>query len=166
MKKSILAAAVFATAAFAAPSIHAQAPTTVIAAADVGVTVPINAYLNLSTSSISIPQPTAADVATGLSKPAVVTMSFGSNGTIALGYQFTGGGNMTGTGGNQVGVGNLRLSVDGGPSEPMAEFNNAWRSGIAPGEYTESLAFALALNWRVKPDTYSAPWEVVLVAND
>jgi hypothetical protein len=165
MKRSSLAAILLSAAGLASAPVHAQSNVTVTAAADVEIVVPINAYLNLSSSNISIPQPTAADVAAGISKPAIVTMSYGSNGTIALGYQFTGGSFMTGTGGNQVAIGALRLSMDGGPNEQMAEFNHTWRGGIAPGDYTESLAIALALNWSVKPDQYSAPWEVILVAN-
>jgi hypothetical protein len=163
-RRSLTAALALAVAVAGAPA-HGQS-ITVTAAADIGVTVPINGYLNLSTTSISIPQPTAADVAAGISKPALITMSYGSNGTIALGYHFTAGlPHMTGAGGNQVAIGRLRLSVDGGAPEEMAEFNNAWRGGIAPGDYTETLAIALRLDYSVKPDTYSAPWEVVLTAN-
>lgn len=165
MKRRSLTAALALAAAVAAAPAHGQSSTTVTASADVGIEVPINAYLNLSTSNISIPQPTAADVAAGISKPAVVTMSYGSNGTIGLGYQFTGGGHLTGAAGNIIALGRLRLSVDGGPMEQMAEFNHAWRGGIAPGDYTETLAIALNLDYSVKPDTYTAPLEVIVTAN-
>lgn len=166
MKRRSLTAALALAAMVAAAPAHGQSNTTVTASADIGVAVPINAYINLSTSNISIPRPTAADVAAGISQPAVITMNYGSNGTIALGYQFTAGNAfLTGQGGNQIAIGRLRLSVDGGPNEEMAEFKHAWRGGIAPGDYTETLAIALHLDYSVKPDSYSAPWEVILTAN-
>jgi hypothetical protein len=167
MKTWSLTAAAFAlVATLASAPAHAQSGWTTSASADIGAAVPVNAYLNLSSSTISIPQPTAADVAAGVSKPAVITMSYGSNGTIALGYEFTGGTPfLTGAAGNQIPINRLRLSVDGGPSEEMSEFKAAWRGGIAPGDHAETLAIALALDYSVKPDTYSVPWEVILTAN-
>ncbi|HEU4559425.1 MAG TPA: hypothetical protein VFS20_16320 [Longimicrobium sp.] len=137
------------------------------ASADISAAVPINAYLNLSTSTITIPQPTAADVSAGMSKPAVVTLSYGANAPISLGYRFTTGPNLTGAQtGTPLSVGRLRLAVDGGPAEVMPEFMNAWRSGIPAGDHTETLSLALALDYSVKPDQYGgATLEFTLTAN-
>jgi hypothetical protein len=151
-------------AALAAPAL-AHAQRSVSASADVGVSIPINAYVNLSSSSISIPAPTAADVAAGVSKPGYITLSYGSNGTMALGYEFTSGGNLQGAGGNAtLGLGRLRLSVDGGAPETMAWYGNQWRDGIPAGDHVETLAFTLGLDYSVKPDVYSATWQVTLSA--
>lgn len=164
MKNPVLAAVLTLAAALATVPAHAQ--NSASASADLGVTVPINAYINLSSSTITIPQPTAADIAAGISRPATITMSYGSNGTIALAYQFTSGARLAGASSDAaVSLGSLRLSVDGGASEVMAEYNNAWRGGIAPGDHTETLAFSLALDYRVKPEQYSGTWQVTLTAN-
>jgi len=165
MKKPVLAA-VLSLAAAALATLPAHAQNTASASADLGVTVPVNAYINLSSSTITIPQPTAADVAAGISKPATITMSYGSNGTIALGYMFTTGPRLAGASSDAaVSLSSLRLSVDGGASEVMAQYNNAWRGGIAPGDHVETLAFSLALDYRVKPEQYSGTWQVTLTAN-
>lgn len=151
-------------AILAAPALgHAQ--STVSASTDVGVSVPINAYVNLSSSSIVIPQPTAADVAAGVSKPATVTLSYGSNGTIALGYQFTNPYLAAAGSGSNIPVSRLNLSVDGGTPDQMGQYMANWRGGIAPGDHVETLAFTLDLDYSVKPDQYSATWQVTLSAN-
>lgn len=145
-----------------APAAHAQ--NRVDQRAEVAVTVPVNAYLSLSASSVTIPTPTAADVAAGRSRPATIAMNYGSNGLIALSYRFVSGGALIGASGSMYAVGNLLLSVDGGPEESMAEYNEAWRSNIPAGEYSEALSITMPLRWNVKPDSYSGVWEATIVA--
>lgn len=168
MKQASLIAVAVAVAAAALATAPASGQTRFLtASADISATVPINAYLNLSASTITIPQPTAADVAAGITQPAVVTLSYGANAPIALGYRFTTGPHLTGAvTGAPLHVGRLRLSVDGGPAQAMAEAESTWRDGIAAGDHTETLAFAVALDYSVKPDQYGgATWEVTLTAN-
>jgi hypothetical protein len=151
-------------AALAAPALgHAQ--RAVSASADVGVAVPVNAYVNLSSSSISIPAPTAADVAAGVSKPGYINLSYGSNGIMMLGYQFTSGPYLQGAGGNEtLALGRLRVSVDGGAPQAMQEYQTEWRGWISSGDHVETLAFTLALDYSVRPDVYRGTWQVTLSA--
>jgi hypothetical protein len=162
VNKSVFLAASAALLALA-PAAHAQ--NRVDQQAEVAVTVPVNAYLNLSSSSVTIPTPTAADVAAGRSRPATLTMSYGSNGLISLSYRFPSGGVLVGTAGSTYAVGALRLAVDGGPEEVMSEYNDAWRSNIPAGDYTETLSITMPLSWNVKPDTYSGVWEATIVGS-
>ena len=162
MKKSVVLAAAAAMLALA-PAAHSQ--NRVDQQAEVSVTVPINAYLDLSSSSVTIPTPTAADVAAGRSRPATLTMSYGSNGLISLSYRFPSGATLVGTGGSTYAVGALRLSVDGGPEEVMTQFNDSWRSNIPAGDYTETLSITMPLSWNVKPDSYSGVWEATIIGS-
>jgi hypothetical protein len=164
VKKSVFFAAVAAAAVLVgAPAAHAQ--NRVDQQAEIAVTVPINAYLNLSSSSVTIPTPTAADVAAGRSRPATLTMSYGSNGLISLSYRFPSGGALVGAGGSSFAVGGLLLAVDGGQEEAMTQFNDAWRSNIPAGDYTETLSITMPLSWNVEPDTYSGVWEATIVGS-
>ena len=162
MKRTVFLALASAVVAFA-PAAHAQRQ--VDQRAEIAVTVPVNAYLSLSTSTLTIPTPTAADVAAGRSRPATVTMNYGSNGLIALSYRFVSGGSLIGAAGSSYAVSNLQLSVDGGPEEAMSEYNESWRSNIPAGEYTETLSITMPLQWNVKPDSYSGVWEATIIAS-
>ena len=162
MKPSLFLLALAALCAAPAVASAQHNPT---ASADVGINVPINAYVNLSSSTIAIPQPTAADVAAGVSKPATVTLSYGSNGTIALGYLFATPHLVGANSGTNVAVSKLKLSVDGGAPQQMGQYAASWRGGIAAGEYVETLSFTLGLDYSVKPDQYTANWTVTLTAN-
>jgi hypothetical protein len=165
VKKSVFYAALAAAAVLVGAPAAAHAQNRVDQQAEIAVTVPINAYLNLSTSSVTIPTPTAADVAAGRSRPATLTMSYGSNGLIALSYRFPSGGALVGAGGSSFAVGGLLLSVDGGQEEVMSQFNDAWRSNIPAGDYTETLSITMPLSWNVKPDTYTGVWEATIVGS-
>jgi hypothetical protein len=161
MKSMFLAA----TAALLAVAPGAHAQNRVDQQAEIVITVPVNAYLNLSSSSVTIPTPTAADFVAGRSRPVTINMSYGSNGLISLGYRFPSGGALVGTAGSTYSVSKLRLAVDGGIEETMAEFTDGWRTNIRPGDYTETLSITMPLSWDVKADTYSGVWEATIIGS-
>jgi hypothetical protein len=125
------------------------------ASATMSTTVERTGYINLSANSITFPTPSVSDYEAGFTQPVSVGLSYGSNATIHLGYEFSDA-SMTGSGGNNIPVGRIQQKVGAGDESAMQQFNSAWRSGISPGTYAETLTFRLQLTWHTAPDTYSA----------
>lgn len=150
-----------AVLAFAVPdAASAQTSQTVSFAS----TVPLTGYIDVDATSLTIPTLTVANFQAGYSSSATLGIRYGSNGVIALGYQFDGYivGQNTGTT-----LGNHRLEVQapGGSYAPMDFQNTAWRTGIAAGNYTETLNFRLTLpNWNLPADTYGTAFRMLLAA--
>lgn len=143
---------VLAAAVVAAPAVvNAQVGS---ASATVSAAVPRSGYISLTSNVISFPTPTPQDFKIGYTQPTSVGLRYGGNSTIQLSYEFDSG-SLTGDGGASIAVSNIVQSFDGVTEQEMTQFGTAWRQGIAPGEYSETLTYALRLTWATPPQNYT-----------
>ena len=152
MKQLFRSVLTLAAVCAAAPAVHAQSTS---ASAVMSVAVQRSGYISLTSNVVNFPTPTAADIQRGYTQPVSVGLRYGGNATIALAYAFDSPA-LTGSLGGSIPVSNIVQSFDGQTEADMTEFGTSWREGIAPGEYTETLTYALRLNWATAPQSYSA----------
>lgn len=129
-----------------------------------GTTVPVIGYIDVDATNLTIPTLTVANFQAGYSSTATLGIRYGSNGVIALGYQFDNYivGENTGT---TLGTQRLEVQAPGGSFAPMEFQNTAWRTGIAAGDYTETLNFRLSLpTWNTPADEYGTSFRMLLAA--
>jgi hypothetical protein len=152
MKQLFRSVLAIAAVCAAAPALHAQSAS---ASAVMSVEVQRSGYISLTSNVVSFPAPTAADIQRGYTQPVTVGLRYGGNATIALSYQFDSP-SLTGSLGGAIPVSNIVQSFDGQTEADMTQFGTAWRDGIAPGDYSETLTYALRVGWSTVPQSYSA----------
>lgn len=130
----------------------------------VASTVPMIGYIDVDATTVSIPTLNVADFQAGYSRTATLGIRYGSNGVIALGYAF--GSYIVGANtGTTLTTERLQVQAPGGSFEPMVSQNTTWRTGIAPGNYTETLNFRLTIpTWTLPADTYGTTFQMLLAA--